>query len=214
VSLVLAAAITGWIAAVLAAGLVFYRSRQCAQLLEQARTDWTGLLTKAAWRRDAEIELARASRTLTPLALAILDVDHFKHINDRFGHLAGDQVLSVAAEAIRSLLRRYDLAGRFGGDEVVLLFPGTTGRQAECIVNRVRSAMSSAALAIDIGGITISAGISELAGGITGLDGLLAAADAALYEAKRAGRNRTWRAGSPATGYTCPTRGPAARRPS
>jgi diguanylate cyclase len=190
VSLVLDAAITGWIAAVLAAGLVIHRSRQCAQLLEQARTDWTGLLTKAAWRRDAEIELARTSRTLTPLALAILDIDHFKQINDRFGHLIGDQVLSVAAEAIRSQLRPYDLAGRFGGDEMVLLFPGTTGRQAERIVDRVCRAMSSAALAIDMGGITVSAGISELAGGITGLDGLLAAADAALYEAKRAGRNR------------------------
>jgi diguanylate cyclase (GGDEF)-like protein len=176
---------------------VLHRSRQCAQLREQARTDWTGLLTKAAWRRDAETELARASRTHTPLAIALLDIDHFKQINDRLGHLADDQVLSVATEAIRSQPRPYDLAGRFGGDEVVLLFPATTGRQAECIVNRVRSAMSSAALAIDVGGITISAGISELAGGITGLDRLLAAADAALYEAKRAGRDRIRSTGCP-----------------
>jgi diguanylate cyclase len=190
VSLLLTAAIAGWTTVVLAAGLVLHRSRQCVRLLEQARTDWTGLLTRAAWRRAAEAELARASRTLTPLALAMLDIDHFKQINDRFGHLAGDQVLRMAAETILSQLRPYDLAGRFGGDEVVLLLPETTARQAECVVDRVRGAVASAAAVIGAGSVTVSAGISELGGGATGLDGLLAAADAALYEAKRAGRNQ------------------------
>jgi diguanylate cyclase len=79
----------------------------------------------------------------------------------------------------------------------VLLFPGTTARQAELIANRVRAAVSWTAGAIELGGITVSAGVSELDDGITGLDGLIAAADAALYQAKRTGRNRTRRTGSP-----------------
>jgi diguanylate cyclase (GGDEF)-like protein len=122
-----AAAAAGWAAAASAVTVALYQSRQHAALLAQARADTcTGLLAKGEWRRLAEAELDRGRRAIGPLALAMIDIDHFKQVNDRFGHLAGDQVLTAVATVIGSRLRPYDLAGRFGGDEIVLLLPGTT----------------------------------------------------------------------------------------
>jgi diguanylate cyclase (GGDEF)-like protein len=179
----LAIAITAWIAALSAIAVLFCQSRRYALL---SRNDWTGLLTKTAWQHAAEAELARASRTHAPPTVALLDIDHFKQINDTFGHLAGDQVLSSLATAIQAQLRPYDLAGRFGGDEIALLFPDTTIRQAERIVDRIHAAITAAGVVT----VTISVGISGGGDAAEGLETLLAAADVALYEAKRAGRNR------------------------
>jgi diguanylate cyclase (GGDEF)-like protein len=180
----LAIAITGWIVALSAIAVMFCQSRRYALL---SRGDWTGLLTKTAWQHAAEAELARAGRTHAPMTVALLDIDHFKQVNDKFGHLAGDQVLRGLATAIQAQLRPYDLAGRFGGDEIVILFPDTKIQQAERIIDRIHGAVASAGVVA----VTISAGISEADDAAERLETLLAAADVALYEAKRSGRNQT-----------------------
>ena len=191
-----AAAAAGWITALAAVLAMLHKTRHSKQLLERARTDWTGLLTKPAWQHDAEIELTSAKRTGSPLAAAMLDIDHFKQVNDRFGHLAGDSVLRMIAETTRTQLRPYDLAGRFGGDEVVILFPGTTARQAERIVERLRASIATTAVATAAGEqltVTVSAGISDFGQEAADLGGLLLTADTALYEGKRDGRDRVRR---------------------
>ena len=94
------------------------RSLRHARLVEDSRVDSkTGLLNAATWERESAAEVARAVRTKTPLAVAMLDIDRFKVINDTYGHLLGDQVIKQIAHALNTLLRDYDLAGRFGGEE-------------------------------------------------------------------------------------------------
>lgn len=187
------AAAGGWITAMSAIAMAARRSRQCATLRERARVDaCTGLLTKAEWRREAEAELGRACRMAIPLAVAMIDIDHFKHVNDCYGHLAGDQVLSEVAAVIRGELRGYDLAGRFGGDEIVILFPGTTAIIAGRVTQRLCAQIASADIQIsrDVTvTVTVSVGISERDDDAS-LDDVLASADSALYESKRSGRSR------------------------
>ncbi len=127
-----------------------------------------------------------------PLAVAMIDIDHFKHVNDCYGHLAGDQVLSEVAAVIRGELRGYDLAGRFGGDEIVILFPGTTAIIAGRVTQRLCAQIASADIQIsrDVTvTVTVSVGISERDDDAS-LDDVLASADSALYESKRSGRSR------------------------
>ena len=115
------------------------RSALHAQLVKDARTDSkTGLLNAATWEREATAEVARAVRTRTPLAVALLDIDRFKGINDTYGHLTGDEVLKEIAHAYEYLLREYDLAWRFGGEEFTLLLPQTRAVDAFRIAERVR----------------------------------------------------------------------------
>jgi len=131
----------------------------------------------------------------TPLAVAIIDIDHFKDVNDTFGHLTGDHVIRAVADTLQAHMRRYDSAGRYGGDEFVLLFPGTTASQAAAIAVRLRDTIAAAPVLTrpqhqNAVTITISTGISELTDPGSGLDELLAAADSGLYSSKRAGRCR------------------------
>ena len=110
-----------------------------AQLVKDSRVDSkTGLLNSATWERESAAEVARAVRTKTPLAVAMLDIDRFKAINDTYGHLLGDQVIKEIAHALNTLLREYDLAGRFGGEEFSLLLPQTRAVDAFRIAERVR----------------------------------------------------------------------------
>jgi diguanylate cyclase (GGDEF)-like protein len=174
------------------------RSALHAQLVKDARTDSkTGLLNAATWEREATAEVARAVRTRTPLAVALLDIDRFKGINDTYGHLTGDEVLKEIAHTLNTLLREYDLAGRFGGEEFTLLLPQTRAVDAFRIAERVRSAISGLCIIAPgaPGGervhVTVSIGVAALdSGSKREYAELMAAADAALYRAKGCGRDQ------------------------
>jgi diguanylate cyclase (GGDEF)-like protein len=176
-------------------GTLLQRSSRHAALVNEARADAkTGLLNVAAWERGAAAEVARAVRTSTPLAVALLDLDRFKKINDTYGHLRGDEVLRRIAATITDNLRDYDLAGRFGGEEFVMLLPHTRAVDALRIAERVRAQIAE--LPVYAGQaeripVTVSIGVAALdAGSHRELPELLAAADAALYRAKASGRDQ------------------------
>lgn len=180
------------------------RSVRHAQLLNASRIDSkTGLLNAGTWEREAASEVARAVRTHTPLALVLVDVDHFKMVNDQHGHLAGDKALRALAHVFRIFLRDYDLVGRFGGEEFALLLPQTSAADARRIAERVRGHIAEMPMSIsdDPGAkpvqITVSMGVAALGEtweSTTGnrLTDLLAGADRALYKAKNVGRNHVW----------------------
>jgi diguanylate cyclase (GGDEF)-like protein len=167
-------------------------------LVAQSRVDAkTGLLNVSTWEREAKVELSRAVRSRSPLALALVDIDHFKSVNDTHGHLVGDKVLRAVAEALTSQLRDYDRAGRFGGEEFVLLLAQTNESDAYRIAERLRAHVAGMSVRVDDSPgaaavrLTISIGVTAVDGGITrDLTDLLAAADSALYQAKQTGRNR------------------------
>jgi diguanylate cyclase (GGDEF)-like protein len=174
------------------------RSLRHARLLQDSRSDSkTGLLNAATWERESTAEVARAVRTRTPLAVALLDIDKFKGINDTYGHMVGDQVIKEIARTLTSLLRDYDLAGRFGGEEFSLLLPQTRAVDAFRIAERVRA--NIAGLRIIAPGasgservhVTVSIGVAALdSGSQREFADLMAAADAALYRAKAGGRDQ------------------------
>ena len=174
------------------------RSLRHAQLVTDSRADSkTGLLNAATWEREATAEVGRAVRTRTPLAVAILDIDRFKVINDTHGHLVGDQVLKEIARALDSLLRDYDQAGRFGGEEFSLLLPQTRAVDAFRIAERVRANIAGLSIIVPgaTGGervhVTVSIGVAALdSGSKREYAELMAAADAALYRAKSGGRDQ------------------------
>ncbi len=168
-----------------------------AQLSSQARKDAkTGLLNAGTWQHEAAAELARAARTRTPAALAMLDIDHFKQVNDSYGHPAGDAVLAALSAAMSGLLREYDITGRYGGEEFAILLPHTDASQAGEIAERLRHKLAQITTLTDCGGdsielsVTVSIGVAAVDPARPDLDELVAAADAALYCAKRAGRDR------------------------
>ena len=171
------------------------RSFRHAQLLNEARADAkTGLLNAATWEREAGAEIGRAVRTSSPLAVALLDLDRFKQINDTYGHLVGDEVLRAIAATMSGVLREYDLAGRFGGEEFVMLLPQTRAPDAFRIAERVRAHVARLPIVTPAGErvhVTASIGVAALdAGSSRELTDLLAAADAALYRAKASGRDQ------------------------
>lgn len=167
-------------------------------LVAQSRTDSkTGLLNVSTWESEADAELSRAARLRNPLALAIIDIDHFKNVNDTYGHLAGDRVLKAIAEALTSQSRDYDRTGRFGGEEFVLLLAQTSRDDACKIAERLRGYIGSLAIPMDdrpdapTVTVTVSIGVTSMARGESfDLTDLLAAADSAMYAAKQAGRNQ------------------------
>ncbi len=169
-----------------------------AQLVAQSRIDTkTGLLNASTWEREATVEIARAVRTGSPLALALVDIDHFKLVNDTYGHLVGDKALRAVTDALRGGLRNYDLAGRFGGEEFVILLPQTREVDALGVAERLRSIVAALSIPVDDGdsgrfvSLTISVGVAALDGERRELTDMMAAADAALYYAKETGRNKT-----------------------
>lgn len=167
------------------------------QLLELASTDsLTGLSNRRAFFASMEQILALSSRHLRPVTIMLADIDHFKDVNDTYGHQAGDAVLRHVADLIRKTLRTSDIAARVGGEEFALLLPETGRAGAFRMADRLRLAIAGNTCihrnhAIPI---TISFGLACLeahdSGDAPSCDEFLRAADAALYESKRAGRNR------------------------
>lgn len=159
-----------------------------------ASTDALTGLHNRGWLDDAfDREIKRSERDELPLALIMIDVDNFKNYNDTYGHLAGDQVLITVADAIRSPLRPNDLVARFGGEEFAVLLPETSVNNARIIAERLREHVSNADPGMldnkQLPAVTISLGIAGRLPGYS-LDMMIAAADVAMYHAKRNGRNR------------------------
>ena len=179
--------------------LLVRRFMMHADLLAQSRLDTkTGLLNASTWEREASVEIARAVRTGSPLALALVDIDHFKLVNDTYGHLIGDKALRAVTDALRSQLRVYDLAGRFGGEEFAILLPQAREVDALAVAERLRGHIATMTIPVndnDESGpyvkLTISVGVAALDGVSRELTDMLAAADSALYYAKETGRNKT-----------------------
>ncbi|WP_344952692.1 GGDEF domain-containing protein [Actinomadura miaoliensis] len=173
--------------------VLLQRSLMHQQLQAAARTDAkTGLLNAAAWQREADTELSRAQRTHEPLALLLIDIDYFKRVNDTHGHLVGDQVLIGVASTLCNQLRDYDVVGRFGGEEFVVLLPGADTVEACRVAERLRGRVRRLAVPAEEGtvGVTISVGVALFRMHGEDLIELLAAADLALYRAKQSGRDR------------------------
>jgi diguanylate cyclase (GGDEF)-like protein len=174
------------------------RSLSHVKLVSDARTDSkTGLLNAATWERESAAEVIRAVRTQSPLAIAMVDIDKFKAVNDTYGHLVGDQVLKEIANTLNTLLRDYDLAGRFGGEEFSLLLPQTRAVDAFRIAERLRANIAGLSIIAPgaTGGervqVTVSIGVAALdSGSKRELPELVAAADAAMYRAKAGGRDQ------------------------
>jgi diguanylate cyclase (GGDEF)-like protein len=173
--------------------ILLQRSLMHQQLAAAARTDpKTGLLNATAWQREADGEVARALRSDAPLALLLVDVDHFKRVNDSHGHLIGDEVLRALAAELRQQVRESDVVGRFGGEEFTVLLPRTDTADACLIAERLRSSAGALNIAAADARIqvTVSIGVAVLGQHGNDLFELLAAADLALYRAKDAGRNQ------------------------
>ena len=159
----------------------------------------TAILNRRAFMLEYERELSRCMRDQTGLALAIFDLDHFKEVNDSYGHLVGDQVLRRVADTLRASLRGHDVLGRYGGEEFALLMPGADIAAAMAGAERARLAVSerpieTGRLSIPL---TLSAGVAAYGVNGTDWESLLRSADAALYQAKRGGRNRVAAAPGP-----------------
>ena len=154
----------------------------------------TGLANRRATSDALHAEAARAERLETPLSVALADIDGFKDVNDVHGHAVGDEVLRAFAEVLRETLRESDVAGRWGGEEFLLLLPGADEDGAAQLADRVRLGLAARSIPSVPGlRVTASFGVAEYAGE-TNTEQLVAAADSALYRAKRAGKDRVERA--------------------
>lgn len=175
----------------LSLGFIMMINRRLQQRLEAAafHDGLTGVFTRTAFFDSANMELARCHRSGDKVSLLIIDLDDFKSINDRFGHLGGDGVLIDFVNRTRQVLRSHDLFGRYGGEEFVALLPATDQKQAHEVAGRIcaicqRSGEAGATA------FTVSIGVATVQPGGEYIGAILAQADAALYRAKRNGKNR------------------------
>ncbi|MFV3412396.1 GGDEF domain-containing protein [Pseudomonas nitroreducens] len=153
----------------------------------------TGLFNRRQFDQLVDMELSRAARQPAPISLLMVDLDHFKFINDRYGHPLGDEVIRHTASLLRNYTRTGDSVARLGGEEFLLLLPDTSQPQARVIAEKVRRLLEETPLPMKDGllYLTASFGIACLEAGVPGTyEGLYAAADKALYKAKASGRNR------------------------
>jgi diguanylate cyclase (GGDEF)-like protein len=176
-------------ALVLTGGLiVLARQRQMA-LEARAETDpLTGLLNRFSMQERLSAELNRAIRSGQPLTIMIFDIDHFKSVNDKFGHQIGDQVIRAVAEVTQANVRNYDLAFRIGGEEFLLCLPNVDHHMASTKAEQLRQQIAERAVLTDLR-VTVSIGF-VVATASQNLDELIKQADEALYQAKRNGRNQ------------------------
>jgi diguanylate cyclase (GGDEF)-like protein len=178
------------------AAIALSNARLVGQLEREAAEDpLTGLANKRVFRVACAAELSRAEREQTSLALIVLDLDHFKELNDTYGHPYGDRVLVSVADALRSAVRGHDTVSRLGGEEFGLLLPGATLEEAREVADRARRLLATVEL--PYGELSSSAGVAVSQGGHPRANELFIAADRALYEAKRLGRGRTAMAPEP-----------------
>jgi diguanylate cyclase (GGDEF)-like protein/PAS domain S-box-containing protein len=174
------------------------RSELTRELLDSVvRDHLTGLANRRAFFDAAQRELDRWARAPRPLSLVMIDVDHFKRINDRHGHAGGDGVLRHLAAGLTASSRALDIIARLGGEEFALLLPGVDAAGALEMAQRLCRVLAAQAVHVGEHRITctVSAGVATMADDVDGVHGLLARADAALYNAKCQGRNRAvaWR---------------------
>ncbi len=179
------------VATLLSASIVVRSQR----LRRQSRSDrLTGLPNRSYFDERMLAELSRARRYSEPVALAMIDIDHFKQFNDRWGHGAGDVALKLVARAILAASRQSDLVVRYGGEEFVAVFPGMDSRAAMERVEEIRLAVEALPLPIprrpEVVHVTVSIGLASYGFDGTQAEDLLDRADARLFEAKNAGRNR------------------------
>ena len=164
------------------------------QLEVLSRTDrLTGLFNRGHWEEMLAREFKRARRTGQPFSLMMFDIDHFKKVNDTYGHPAGDEVIRHTADALRECIRETDLAGRYGGEEFAVLLVNTDASGAQKVGERLRQQIEALSIGYDDHSIryTISLGIAELQSDLMAHEVLLQCADEALYKSKTSGRNQT-----------------------
>ncbi|HHX51763.1 MAG TPA: diguanylate cyclase [Clostridia bacterium] len=155
------------------------------------RDGLTGLYNHRHFRERLRTEIARSSRENTPLSLLMADIDRFKNINDNYGHLAGDKILTNVARLIQESIRESDIPARYGGEEFALILPGTSSSAAQAIGERLRKKVESNLIDLGVGipvQVTISIGVATFSSGDD--EKLILMADRALYSAKKKGRNR------------------------
>ena len=201
VSLSLVVAISSLLMILALPSVVLYRRYLMnSQLVAQARLDTkTGLLNAGTWEREAEVELLRAQRGRTPLAVAMVNIDHFQSVPDTAGHPAGDQVLRAISSILTENMRGFDLIGRFGGEEFAILLPQTDRHEAQRISERLRDHIAAESIAIEAGSqegfvfrLTVSIGVAVLNESRRALAELIGAADSALGQAKRSGWSKVY----------------------
>ena len=160
--------------------------RLVSQLRDLATQDsLTGALNRGAFEQRLEAELARTDRIAAPCALVVLDIDHFKQINDTQGHAAGDSALRLLANTVAAAKRRSDVFGRIGGEEFAVVLPDTGLEGAATFAEKLRETLGDT-----MGDVTVSFGVTDAHTAGRSVRGMLHSADLALYRAKRAGRDR------------------------
>ncbi len=178
------------------AALAFNSARHREMLRVQARTDGlTGLLNRRAYQERFAEELERALLSGRSLSVVLLDLDHFKAINDTRGHTEGDRALQAVGEQLRAAVRADDTVARLGGEEFILIMPGASTEQATEAAERMRGAVAE--VAVGDRRLSASAGVATFPADGSTVERLLEVADAALYRAKRGGRDRTCTAAGP-----------------
>ncbi|MEE4246285.1 MAG: diguanylate cyclase [Kangiellaceae bacterium] len=164
------------------------------ELEQLSRTDrLTGLFNRGFWEESFAAEFDRCKRYNTPSSCLIFDIDHFKKVNDTFGHQAGDEVIRVTAKTLNFLIRKSDVAGRYGGEEFVAFLPSTTADNAFKFAERLRKALSQITVTHEGREITftISVGICQFDDSFDSHEQWIEKADLALYQSKEGGRNQT-----------------------
>ncbi|SFJ02321.1 sensor domain-containing diguanylate cyclase [Bradyrhizobium sp. Gha] len=176
-----------------------------ATMLERlATTDpLTGLYNRRHFLGSLDAEWSRFQRYYRSVSVLMLDIDHFKSVNDRYGHAVGDEAIKAVAAACNEGKRKSDLVGRIGGEEFAVLLPETSLSRAKLVAERIRKQAMAARLSAHQAqfGVTVSIGIAEASVSMSGIDALMGAADQALYQAKAEGRNRcvAWKPPPPAS---------------
>ena len=170
--------------------------KRVAKLEVQSITDpLIGIYNRRYLNQRLSEEIPRARRYKFPLSILLLDIDHFKQVNDRFGHLTGDMVLVKIGEILKQNIRESDIAARYGGEELVLVLPNTSGENAHILAERIRITLEKVAYKGHQSntpefGCTVSIGLASLGDQNIDPDEILRQSDVALYKAKNAGRNR------------------------